>query len=162
LIPKKHKDILDEVIKENEFDKTLAEDVVTFYWETVRKQLMDMSHTGLDVANLGKFFIKPWKVDQYIEVSKRYIEGYRRTKFRPSGALVERNYVLGMYKILKRVKKALNEEEKRKKQHKKKRKAYEISKALGEQGKDTGGIKKQSVQKRTRRANRGGENVDMQ
>jgi hypothetical protein len=66
LIPKKHKDILLKLIEEKKYDRSFAEDAVSFFWSELRKNLSELSSGSITVRRLGIFQIKEWKIEEFI------------------------------------------------------------------------------------------------
>jgi nucleoid DNA-binding protein len=55
LKPKNHKFFFEEVAKEIGVHKDVVDDIVTFYYNKIRKNLSDLTDTHINVASLGTF-----------------------------------------------------------------------------------------------------------
>ncbi len=142
MIPKKHKEVLHDVIKKNSFDKQFAEDSVSFLWSEIRKHLSDMSYCSITVRKLGIFVVKPWKIEEYIGNYKKHIEKDALT-FKE---FTYRKHMENQYKSFLRIKKELDKELVRKADKIKIRQEYESAKIMGEQIQDNGGAPEQCDQ----------------
>lgn len=143
MVPKKHKDVLKKTIEENGFDKSFAEDAVSFYWSEIRKNLSNLAHTSIVVRKLGNFNIKTWRVDEFVETYKKFSEKSDAMTFK------EAAYKKGMetqYSAFLRIKEDILKEEKRKIDKKQIRAEYESTKTMGEQIQDNGGTPEQRNQ----------------
>ena len=59
LNPKKYKVILDEVANELNISKEQLDDMVSFYWMALRKQLEMLEEPNIFVQGFGTFYVKP-------------------------------------------------------------------------------------------------------
>lgn len=139
MIPKSYKEVLKKVIEENNLDKSFTEDAVSFFWSEVRKNLAEMSTSHLTIGKLGTFMVKPWKVDELLGISERFLEKAsqeRMLSFKDYGYVkaIERRKTL-----LLKMKAEFEKENLRKQEAKKRREEYEISKNLDKQETDPGG-----------------------
>jgi hypothetical protein len=111
LNPKKAKLYISDVAKELEIPESLVGDVVSYYWQEVRKNLSSLSHSRVHVTNLGDFTIKHWKIDDKILMLEQWEENNRQkgmqqmtARFKTAESLFE----------LKNIKKIMQEEGQRK------------------------------------------------
>lgn len=143
MIPKKHKDILKTVIEDKGFDKGFAEDAVSFFWSEVRKNLSDLSYHTISVSRFGLFNIKYWKIEEFIDSYRIFLEKAETMSFR------EMRYKVAMekqYNSFLEMKKKYDAEMGRKEDKKKIRQEYEHTKTMGEQVQDNGGSPEQCNQ----------------
>lgn len=143
MIPKKHKEVLKKTIDESGFDKSLAEDVVSFYWSEIRKNLSDLAHTTIVVRKLGNFNIKTWKVDEFVDIYRKSVEKMEAMTFKEAAykKAMEKQYAAFL-----RIREDIKKEEKRKVDKKQIRAEYESAKTMGEQIQDNGGTPEQRNQ----------------
>jgi hypothetical protein len=111
LNPKKAKLYISDVAKELKISESLVGDVVSYYWQEVRKNLSSLSHSRVHVTNLGDFTIKHWKIDDKILMLEQWEENNRQkgmqqmtARFKTAESLFE----------LKNIKKIIEEEGQRK------------------------------------------------
>ena len=76
--PRKAKDLIPQVASHLSFSEQLIEDVITYYWENIRKALSSLKHTRIHVTNLGDFTAKHWKIDDKIEMLERWEENNKQ------------------------------------------------------------------------------------
>lgn len=74
LNPKKAKLLTADVAKEVNFSEDLVNDVMSFYWQEVRKALSSLKHQRIHITNLGDFIIKHWKMVEKIESLEKWEE----------------------------------------------------------------------------------------
>lgn len=120
LNPKKAKTLISEVASQTGCPENLVEDLMSFYWQEVRKALSSLKHQRIHITNLGDFIIKHWKMHEKIENLEKWEETNRQkgmqqmtARFKTAESLYE----------LKELKKIIEEENQRKdfiKLHKKK------------------------------------------
>jgi hypothetical protein len=72
--PKKAKDLIPEVASITNHSEQLVEDLVSFYWGEVRKNLSSLKYPRLHITNLGDFVVKHWKIDNKIEMLEKWEE----------------------------------------------------------------------------------------
>lgn len=141
--PKKHKDILKKLVEEKGFDKSFAEDAVSFFWSDVRKNLSELTCGSIAVRRFGTFVIKHWKIEEFIDSYKKHLdktEGYTFKEFKYRRQMEEQ------YKNFQRIYQEMLERNLLKQEVKKKRIEYEDNKTMGQPGQDHGGSDEQCVQ----------------
>ena len=143
MIPKSHKDILNEVIEDNNYDKVFTEDAVSFFWSEIRRHLSDITYTSITVRRLGIFNIKHWKVEEYIDTYKKHLDSVENSTFKK---FKYRKKMEEQYESFIRIKQMLDEQVDKKKDVKEKREKYESAKTMGEQIQDNGGTPEQRNQ----------------
>jgi len=76
MIPKKPQAIINQVSEELNLPKTLVDDVISFYYKEIRKNLSSLEHPKVNLIGLGDFTILKKSVDRltnrYISLSKTY------------------------------------------------------------------------------------------
>lgn len=77
LNPSKAKDLIPEVANELNFSQDLINDVVTYYWQEVRKNLSSLKDSRIHITNLGDFIVKHWKIEEKIKVLETFEENNR-------------------------------------------------------------------------------------
>ena len=68
--PKNHKAFFNEVAKEIGVHKDVVDDLVTFYYGKVRKNLSNLTDTDINVAGLGTFSLRKRKLEKAIKRNK--------------------------------------------------------------------------------------------
>lgn len=109
--PKKAKEFIPCVAKELELSESLVEDVVTYYWQEVRKSLSLLIHSRIHVTNLGDFVTKNWKIDEKIKILEKWEE---RNKLKGLQQITARYKTAENLFNLKNLKKIIEEENQRK------------------------------------------------
>jgi nucleoid DNA-binding protein len=66
MIPKKPKEIIKQVSEELDISQTLVDDVVTFYYKSLRKKLSDVEDLRYSATGLGDFLIRNTGVSKAI------------------------------------------------------------------------------------------------
>ena len=121
--PLKSKELIPEAAQLTQLPEYVVKDIITYYWENIRKNLSSLKHPRVHITNLGDFTFKYWKVDERIASLERFEENNRQKGLQQMTArfrTAETLYELGQ------MKKQLEEEKQRKefiKLHK--RSAYE-------------------------------------
>ncbi len=80
--PKNHKAFFEEVAKEINVHRDVVEDIVTFYYAKVRKNLSELSDTHISVSGLGTFSIRKRKLEQSIKRNKDIIGNLRKNEYK--------------------------------------------------------------------------------
>jgi len=128
LNPKKSRDLINEVSKNQNLPQHIVDAVVKFYWKEVWENLTNLSASKVHVENLGDFNIKHWLLDKEILKCEN-----------TDKSIYKRNYIAGIsirdrIDLLKKIKSEVEEENQRKDfiyEHKKINKDSETD--LGEQ-----------------------------
>ena len=71
--PKKAKDFKKPTAEEINLSEDLVSKFIDFYWERVRKTVVQLEHPAIEILNFGTFKIKHWKIDETIEKYKNRI-----------------------------------------------------------------------------------------
>lgn len=143
MIPKKHKDILHKLIEEREYDRSFAEDAVSFFWSEIRKSLSELTSGNITIRRLGTFQIKDWKIDEFIASYKKHLDTHEGLTFKE---FKYRRQMENQYNNFLRLKTEMEERNLHKQKVKEKKTEYENNKALGQPGQDNGGADEQRIQ----------------
>ena len=137
--PKKAKELIPEVAKATSFSEDVISDVMSYYWQAVRKNLSSLSHGRVHISNLGDFTVKHWKIDEKINDLEKWEE---RNKQKGLQQMTARFKIAENLFDLKALKK-LTEEETQRKDFIKLHKQHECNEQhiqnLEEQGSDNTG-----------------------
>ena len=143
MIPRKHKDILLKLIEERGYDRSFAEDAVSFFWSEVRKNLSELSSGSISIRRLGIFQVKDWKVNEFLDSYKKHLDrhdGYTFKEFK------YRRQMEAQYNNFLRLKSEIEQREKHKQSVKEKRIEYENNKIMGGPRQDNGRSDEQCIQ----------------
>lgn len=143
MVPKKSKEILEKVIKENSLDKSFTEDAVSFYWSELRRNLTELRHHSITVRKLGIFTIKYWKIDEFVASYKKHLEKGDALTWKEA---TYRKTMEKQYNNFLKIREVVDKEFDRKRKKKEDRKEYESAKTMGEQVQDNGGTPEQRNQ----------------
>ena len=81
MTPKKANKLYKELTKEFEIQESLAEDLIEFYYKTLRKKLSDLTDLRINVDGLGHFVIKIQKVKQAIPHYEKVLKNHDTSTF---------------------------------------------------------------------------------
>ncbi len=81
MFPKNSKHYIVPTAEELEKDTQLVEDVVSFYYSTLRKSLVDMVGINIQVENLGQFRVKKMDVSKVVEKYKKHLSMITKDTF---------------------------------------------------------------------------------
>lgn len=109
--PKKAKDFIPQVAEQLSLPSSLVEDVISYYWQEVRKSLSGLKHNRIHVTNLGDFVTKHWKLDDRIEQLEKWEEN---NKLKGMQELTARFKTAETLYDLKNIKTIIEEEKQRK------------------------------------------------
>jgi len=73
MIPKKPKQIIKQLVEDNDLNELLVDSIITFFYKEVRQELTSMNHTKINIDGLGQFVVKPRTVDNLILKYERII-----------------------------------------------------------------------------------------
>jgi len=127
LLPKNSKHFIQPTADELNYDKTIVEDVISFFYEDVRRTLVEMRGPNIQVENLGSFKVRNNKIPRLINKYEQYLNTLDKKEF--SQVAIIRSVEKRLEKTL-RLKKIMDEETQRKKDHLKIKDEY-IRKNLG-------------------------------
>lgn len=74
MLPKKAKDFKKPVAEELNLPEDLVDKLVDMYWETLRKEIINMDKKAINIPNLGSFKVKYWKIDEAVGKYAKVIE----------------------------------------------------------------------------------------
>lgn len=76
MIPKKPQVIIKQVAEELDLPQSMVDDIVSFYYKEIRKNLSSLEHNKINLSGLGDFIILKSAVhrlaDRYVNLSKEY------------------------------------------------------------------------------------------
>ncbi len=127
MLPKNSKHFIQPTADELNYDKTIVEDVISFFYEDVRRTLVEMRGPNIQVENLGSFKVRNNKIPKLINKYEQYLNTLDKKEF--SQVAIIRSVEKRLEKTL-RLKKIMDEETQRKKDHLKIKDEY-IRKNLG-------------------------------
>lgn len=78
MTPKKAKEFIPEVATETDVSIEAVKEIITFYWENVRKSMSSLKHSRIHLTNLGDFTVKHWKLDDKIDMLEKFEENNRQ------------------------------------------------------------------------------------
>jgi hypothetical protein len=73
MIPKKPKQIIKQLVEDNDLNELLVDSIITFFYKEVRQELTSMNHTKINIDGLGQFVVKTRTVDNLILKYERII-----------------------------------------------------------------------------------------
>jgi len=81
LNPKHYKNFYDDIAEEAEVHKDLVRDFVYFFYDRVRKNLSNLTHTKIHLPNLGTFSIRVGKLKKSIKRNKDILGNLEKMTF---------------------------------------------------------------------------------
>lgn len=81
MIPKKPALIVKQVAEDMDIPVSTVDDVISFYYKEVRKNLSSLDHLRIDLPGLGNFVIKKKAVDRLSKKYKILMEKYDNQTF---------------------------------------------------------------------------------
>lgn len=82
MIPKKPQIIIKQVAEELDLPQTLVDDIVSFYYKEVRRNLSSLEHSNINLLGLGHFIIKQKSVNMMIKKHESAKKNYNRDTFK--------------------------------------------------------------------------------
>jgi 5-bromo-4-chloroindolyl phosphate hydrolysis protein len=107
--PVKAKELIQQTALRTGESKEDVEDVVRFFWKTVRRNLTTLTEPTIQIANFGEFRIKEWALDSYIQKTERILERIIENKRSEKIEAEIRNQLI----LLHNLKRQVEEEKKR-------------------------------------------------
>lgn len=137
--PKKAKEFKKPTAEELGLPEDVVSKFIDFYWDRVRKYMVNLEYPALEISNLGTFKVKHWKIDETIENHKNTIQRVsgRFTAYKMQMDLLDR------INKLDKVKKVIEERELKFKEIRNARKAKNN---MEEQASNMGGLEEQTDQ----------------
>jgi len=118
MTPKKIKDLYKEFAEENNISKNYIEDLVEYYYSTIRKQMGDLTHPRLNIEGLGQFITKPGFIKTSIPKIEKMLENHETSTY---SAYYNKKMLEEKLEKLKKLNVKISEELKRKEEIKLKR-----------------------------------------
>lgn len=81
MIPKKPQEIIKQVAEEMDLPQALVDDVVSYYYKEVRRNLSSLEHLRLNLPGLGHFLMRGVVVKKLANKYKVQIEKYSTDTF---------------------------------------------------------------------------------
>ena len=81
MLPKSSKHFIQPTAEELNYNKTLVEDVISFFYEDVRRTLVEMRGPNLLIENLGSFKVRTNKIPKLINNYKKHLETLDQNEF---------------------------------------------------------------------------------
>ena len=80
--PKSHKSFFEDIAKEVDVHKDVVDDLITFYYARIRKNLSDLIDTHINVAGLGTFILRKKKLEKSIKRNKDIIGNLEKMTYK--------------------------------------------------------------------------------
>tara|TARA_R110002167_G_scaffold277831_1_gene483717 strand:+ start:2601 stop:2996 length:396 start_codon:yes stop_codon:yes gene_type:complete len=128
--PKRPKDFIKPTAEILEQSETLVDDVIGFYWSTVRKALSELGGPSITVTNLGTFKVRYKKIKALEKKHQMYLDSLEVDHMTFAKHTLQ-NISKKKLEGLDNIRKQMEEEFKRKQEVRTKRKKYIDEKALG-------------------------------
>jgi nucleoid DNA-binding protein len=74
LRPTKRNQIVKKTAQKLNVSEEIVDSVIVQYWKYVHNQMSQVTHTHIQVPNLGTFVVKPWSLENKIARLQRLIE----------------------------------------------------------------------------------------
>jgi len=74
MLPKTHKHYIQPTAEELDCTVTLVEDAVGFFYQELRKALVEMRHINIKVLNLGSFQAKPGELPKLVHKYEKHLK----------------------------------------------------------------------------------------
>lgn len=132
MTPKKPKEFIKPTAEELELKESLVDDVVSFYWNAVRKALSSLESPSITVTNLGTFKVRYNKIEKLKQKYQNYLDNlnFEEITFNQHTIL---NISKSKIANLESIKLQMEEERQRKLEIKQKRKEYVSNKNMESQ-----------------------------
>ncbi len=118
MTPKKIKDLYKEFSEENNISKNYIEDLIEYYYSTVRKQMGELKYPRLNIEGLGQFVTKPGFIKTSIPKIEKMLENHETSTY---SAYYNKKMLEERLEKLKKLNVKISEEIKRKEEIKIKR-----------------------------------------
>jgi nucleoid DNA-binding protein len=82
LKPKSHKFFFEDVAKETDVHKDVVDDLITFYYNKVRKSLSNLEDTHINIAGLGTFILRKKRLEKNIKKNKDIIGNLQKMTYK--------------------------------------------------------------------------------
>ena len=121
--PKKPKDFIKPTAESLEESEALVDDVVGFYWSTVRRALSELEGPSITVTNLGTFKVRYKRIPVLEQRYQMYLDNLEVDHMTFNKHTLQ-NISKEKLESLARVRKQMEEEYQRKQEKKEERKKY--------------------------------------
>jgi nucleoid DNA-binding protein len=82
MVPKKAKELYKQLAEDNNLSETMIQNIVEFYYSTVKSNMVNLMHPRLDILGLGHFIVKTTTVDKGIIKTERQIAAQDESTFK--------------------------------------------------------------------------------
>ena len=111
--PKSHKSFFKDVAQEIEVHKDVVDDLVTFYYNKVRKSLSELIDTNVNIAGLGTFSLRKKKLEKAIKRQKDILGNLEKMTYKGYDKYVPvKNKLKQMENALEMLDKKINDKNK--------------------------------------------------
>jgi len=129
MTPKKPKAFIKPTAEALNQPEALVDDIVSFYWSTVRKALSELESPSLTITNLGTFKVRYNQIPKLEKKYQNYLDGLIPEKMTFNKHTLQ-NVSRVKLDNLALIREKMEEEHERKKQVRTKRKEYVHNKSL--------------------------------
>jgi hypothetical protein len=136
LKPLSQKQLLKEYSAKQE-DPGLVEDIILYYWETLRKVMSNKEHFNIDIRGFGHFLVNEKKLTQELAKSHTHIQSLNLKEFK---SFARYEGAVAKHKQLANLKDMIVQENKRMYTFKTNKNAKKNQENLDKQVGDSGGI----------------------
>ena len=82
MVPKKAKDLYKILAEEQNLSETLVQDVVEYYYSSIKQNMIHLKHPRIDVSGLGHFIVKSTTVDRGIDKTEKVLLAQDESTFK--------------------------------------------------------------------------------
>lgn len=82
MVPKKAKELYKQLAEDNNLSEALVQNTVEFYYATIRKNMMNLTHERINISGLGQFIVKISSVEKGIEKTEKVLASQDESTFR--------------------------------------------------------------------------------
>jgi len=130
MIPHKAKNLIKDISEELNISKTLADDLIEFYYKDVRENLSELNHPRINIEGLGQFVIRANGVNNAIPKYEKALNTHDTSTFT---AYHNKKIIEDRLELLRKMQNMLELEEQKKKEFKSKKYEKYFKTNLGEQ-----------------------------
>ena len=82
MIPKKPQAIIEQVAEELDLPQAMIDDIISFYYKAVRRNLSSLENPKINLPGLGNFIIKQRAVNVQIKKHEGALKNYNKDTFK--------------------------------------------------------------------------------
>lgn len=102
MTPNKYKDFVSAVAEKMSLSEELVEDIISFYWKEIRRQLDNPEELELNLRNFGRFIIRPKHLFEQIKTYRSIVENAKPRTYAAYTILeITRKKLEGLEKLAK-------------------------------------------------------------